>query len=117
MKRLLSRERNGHRIDNWWLHTGDDGNDRITIETVEDVEPTFKRVQHMRDAPKSKDFRHVASIPQTVIEEICRLRAQDWGGKPHEVFNELMRNKTDRAQGVWKMLTLGRDYRKFQNAG
>lgn len=116
MARLLGTEVNGHRIDKWWLHSGDDGKDCITVETIEDVEPVFKAVQMHREAPKSKDFRHVASIPQTVIDEICRLKAQLWGVRPADVFAELMAAKTDRSQSIWRVLTKGRDYAKFQSA-
>jgi len=42
LKKLLSQEWNGHRLERYWLHTGDDGKDRITIETVEDVEPVLE---------------------------------------------------------------------------
>lgn len=116
MARLLGQERNGDRMDRWWLHSGDDGKDRITVETIEDVEPVFKAVQAHREAPKSKDFRHVASIPQTVVDEVCRVNAKIWGINSAQVFAELMDNKTDRAQSIWRMLTKGSDYAKFQSA-
>lgn len=117
MARLLGKEKNGHRTDYWWLHAGDDGADRITIETVEDVEPVFDAVKRRKDLPQSKDFHFKASIPQTVIDEVCRINAARWGINPYQVFSELMQNKTDRAQGIWRLLTEGRDFRKFQKAG
>lgn len=117
MKRLIDKVHNGQRTEKWWLHTGDYGDDQITVEIVEDVEPIVERVKRQRDLPNKGGFRHVASIPPTVIDEACRLNAKRWGMRAGEVFNELMANKTDRAQGVWQMLCQGRDYRKFQRAG
>lgn len=117
MAKLLGTERNGAAVDKWWLHTDDFGNDVITVETVEDVEPVFEKVRAIRDRPKGKDFRHVASIPVTVIDEMCRIHAAIWGISRREVFAELMLGKTDRAQSMLRVLTHGRDYRKFQSAG
>src|SRR3546814_10593245 len=76
MKRLLSKENVGGREELWWLHTGDDGKDRITVETVQDVEPILD--QNKREFAAASDrfgkgsFHKVATIPSTVIEEICR---------------------------------------------
>lgn len=117
MSRLLGQEVNGGRIDRWWLHTGDDGSDRITVETIEDVEPVIDAVKRRRELPNSGDFRHVATIPRTVIDEVCRVNAATWGVQPYQVFAELMANKTDRARGVWRLFTQGRDYRRFQYKG
>lgn len=116
MKRLLATEVNGQRVDRWWLHTGDHGQEQITVQTVEDVEPIFDRVKRHREKGRGGDFRHVASIPPTVVDEACRVNAKLWGIRPSEVFQELMANDTDRAKGVWQTLTRGRDYRKFQSA-
>lgn len=115
--KLLDSQRVGQRTEKWWLHTGDYGEDQITVEIVEDVEPIFERVKRQRDAGNKGDFRFVASIPPTVIDEACRINAKTWGIRPGQVFQELMTNKTDRAKSVWRTLTHGRDYRKFQHAG
>lgn len=112
--RLLGKETHGGVTDYYWLHTGDDGDDRITVETVEDAEPVFAAVRRQAQGQKSRDFHYKASIPGTVIGEICRLSAPQWGVSTNEVFRELMTNKTDRAQKVWRMLTEGRDYNKLQ---
>lgn len=117
MKRLLHKQNTDHRMEYWWLHTGDNGEEQITVEFVEDVEPIFERVKRQRDMPNKGDLRHVASIPETVIEETARINANAWGIRTSEAFREIMQGKTDRAQSVWKMLCKGRDYRKFQRAG
>lgn len=111
--RLLGEERNGDSIDRYWLHIGDDGNDRITVETIQDVEPAMKRAQMLKDH-NGKSFRFKATIPAVVIDNMCRINAKLWGIKPGEVFAELMANKTARAKGVWTLLTGGRDFSKFQ---
>lgn len=111
--KLLGEERNGDSIDRYWLHVGDDGNDRITVETIQDVEPAMDRAKSLKDH-NGKTFRFRATIPAVVIDGICKLNAKTWGIKPGEVFAELMANQTSRARGVWTLLTGGRDYSKFQ---
>lgn len=113
MARLLGTEKNGHITEKYWLHTGDDGSDRITVETSEDVEPIFRSVAQ-KAAERTHDFHYVASIPETVITEICKVNANRWGVRAGEVFRELMENKTDRAKGVWRILTQSREYSKLQ---
>lgn len=111
MAKLLGTERNGTRVDRYWLHTGDDGNDRITVETVEDVEPildmnTFEMNNPVKDIPGIG--RKVASIPATVIEELCRLKKIS--------FRELMAAKTDRAISLWNQLLNDRDLCRLRTA-
>ena len=110
--KLLGEERNGDSIDRYWLHPGDDGKDRITIETIQDVEPAMKRARMLTS--DSKSFRHIASIPFVVITEISKINAKRWGISVREAFSEITITKTDRAKAVWKMLTEGRDFSKFQ---
>jgi len=115
VKRLLHTENIGGRVEKWWLHTDAQGKDVITVETIQDVEPVFAHVKAMTDAHRTKsDFRFKASIPATLIEEVCRLKAIDWGCKTVDVFKELMSAKTDRAKGIWDMLTGDREYRRLQ---
>lgn len=115
--KLLGREAIGDRIENWWLHTGDDGKDRITVETVQDVEPIFDDVARKRHLPKGKDIRFLATIPATVVEEVCRIKASLWGVRVSDAYREVIENKTDRAKQIWAELLRGRDYRKFQAQG
>ena len=111
--RLLGEERNGDCIDRYWLHQGDDGNDRITVETVQDAEPSMDRAKVLKGTG-GKDFRFKASIPGVVVNEVARISARTWGLKTSEAFAELVQGQTDRAKKVWKMLTEGRDFSKFQ---
>jgi len=76
MAKLLSEEWVDGRLERYWLHTGADHTDRITIETIEDVEPVIeanKRAYNegVREVPGLG--RRVARIPRTVIEELCRI--------------------------------------------
>ena len=84
--------------------------DRITVQTVQDVEPIIERVQGRTELSKG-DFKYKASIPSTIVEELCRVYAGHWKIQPHQVLAELMTAKTKRAQRCWKMLTEGRDFR------
>jgi len=116
MAKLLGREQSGDRRENWWLHTGDDGNDRITVQTVQESDPIIARVDRVRHDPidRKSAFRFKASIPATLIEDAARINAKEWGIAYGEAFREIMSNRTDRAQRVWKTMTHGRDYRMFQ---
>lgn len=115
MKRLLGVERIGGRVEKTWLHTGDDGTDRITVETVQDVDPIIRAVKLRNDMDRGKsDLRFKAEIPFTLLEEMCRLASIEWGCKARDAFQEVMQGKTDRAQRVLRTLTDGRDFRKLQ---
>ena len=50
MAKLLGRETVNGITENYWLHTGDDGDDRITVETIHDVEPLFDAVMQKSQA-------------------------------------------------------------------
>jgi len=111
MAKLLSTERNGHRIDQYWLHTGDDGKDRITITTVEDVEPLIeanKKLYNEKPVDHPVLGRKVASIPGTIMEELCRI---------HKIsFRELMIGKSDRAQRIMNQFLNDPAFRNFRTA-
>lgn len=111
--RLLGSENVGGRVEHWWLHSGDDGTDRITVQTVQDAEPVIESVQ-MKTELNAGDFRFKASIPETIVDECCRVYGLRWGVTPTAVMQELMSAKTSRSKRIWKMLTEGRDYRKLQ---
>lgn len=115
MKRLLGVENIGGRVQKDWLHIGNDGRERITTETVQDVEPIIKATKVMSDAQSGRSWiRFKANIPITLLEETCRLAAIDWGVRTRDAFREVMEGKTDRSQRLIKMLTEGRDFRKLQ---
>lgn len=112
--KLLGTEINNGMLDKYWLHVGDDGKDRITIETIQDVDPIIKRVKQRSQTRESKDMLYVGDIPANTINEFCRVLSPKWGLKPREVMSELISSKTDRAKSIWHMLLRSRDYRKLQ---
>ena len=114
MKRLLGADRVGDRVYRYWLHTGDDGKDRLTVETVQDVEPIIDRVKRINDQRQGKDFRFKATVTFTDMDRIAAEKAAHWGMTVKQAFEELMRGKTTRAQRALRDLTDGRDYRKLQ---
>lgn len=111
MAKLLSQERNGDRIEKWWLHVGDDGREKITLETIEDVEPIIennKRLYNEKPVDHPVLGRRVAAIPQTVMEELCRI---------HKIsFRELMDRKNERGQHIIQSLINNPDFRSFRTA-
>lgn len=111
--KLLGTERNGDLADRYWLHQGDDGNDKITIETVQDVEPSMTRARNLKGTG-GKDFRFKASVPGVLIDRVSKLSAKQWGIRSNDAFREIMEAKTQRAKKVWKLLTEGREFSKFQ---
>ena len=114
MAKLLHTENiGGGRFERWWLHTDDVGDDVITVETTQDVEPIFKRAK-MLSQINNKDLHFVASIPCNVIDEICRIKAVEWGMHAADVLQELTASKTDRCKKIWKMLCYDSDFKKFQ---
>lgn len=110
MKRLLSKEFVGGREELWWLHTGPDGNDRITVESVQDVEPILdQNKREYASAPTrfgDGALHKVATIPATVIEEICRIKQIPFG--------EMIQGKSDRAQRIWSRLLNDPQFRSFR---
>jgi hypothetical protein len=92
-----------------WLHSGDDGKDRFTTETVVDVEPLLKRNAE-KMASASRDFKgdvhEVADIPAIVIEQMCRQ---------HDItLLELMQCRTDKARRIMNSLLNDREFRAFR---
>ena len=115
MKRLLGTEDIGGRISKDWLHLDDSGREVITTETVQDVEPIIRATKQMSDAQSNRGFmRFQANIPQTLLEDMCRVAAVASGEAVKDVFAEVMQGDTDRAQRIIRTLTQGRDFRKLQ---
>ena len=108
MSRILGRERLGHRIQTDILNS--DGS--ITVHTEEDVEPVFKKVKRLSEGTH-QDFKYKASIPLNMIDEVCKIKAAEWGISPKEVFGELL-GDSDRAQKVLKEITESSDFIKLQ---
>lgn len=113
MKQLMCQENIGGRIQKWWLHYGDYGQEQITVETIQEIDPVFELVKRNSEY-SSKDFRFKGTIPATLIDEICKVKGKLWGMNTTEAYREIMQGKTGRAKAVWKMLLEDRDYRKLQ---
>jgi len=111
--KLLGIEHNAGITEKTWLHTDANGNDVFTTQTLQSADPVFKKAKQLAQN-KGKDFRFSASIPANTINEVCYSAAKVWGVKPREVMQELMSGKSNRAKALWKNLTKGRDFRKFQ---
>lgn len=115
MAKLLGFERNGHRLDRYWLHTGETGADAITVTTTEDIEPIIEANKAaFNDQPgrfeKRKEGlgKRIASIPGTIIEEICRI---------HKIsFREFMLARSCRAQDIWNKFLNDPAFRHFRTA-
>lgn len=109
--KLISQERNGHKIERWWLHVGDDGKDKIVLETIEDVEPIIennKRLYNEKPVDHPALGRRVASIPQTIMEELCRI---------HKIsFADLMDKNNARGQHILQSFINNPDFRSFRTA-
>ena len=116
MKRLLGVENIGGRISKDWLHVADSGREVITTEIVQDVEPIIRATKQMSDAALGHRgfMRFQANIPQTLLEDMCRIAAVESGETMKDVFAEVMQGDTPRAQRIMRTLTQGRDFRKLQ---
>jgi hypothetical protein len=116
VKRLLGVENIDGRISKDWLHVGDDGREKITTETIQDVEPIIRATKRMSDAQQGQRgfMRFQANIPSVLLEDMCRASAIEWGCTTKEALAEVMLGKTDRAQRLIRTLTQGRDFRKLQ---
>jgi len=116
MKQPLGTENIGGRISKDWLHLDDSGREVITTETTQDVEPIIRATKQMSDAQigKRNFMRFQANIPQTLLEDMCRVAAIESGQTTKDVLAEVMIGKTDRAQRIMRTLTQGRDFRKLQ---
>ncbi|HAM59616.1 MAG TPA: hypothetical protein DC063_00515 [Arenimonas sp.] len=99
------------RAERWWMHHGADNRKKITVETVQDVEPILKANRREFNAAPARfgggeHFHKVASIPATVIEEMCRVEKIP--------FAEMMARKSERSKRVWRKLLYDRDFRAFR---
>lgn len=110
MAKLLGTEVNGPRLDRYWEHIGDDGRGKITVETIEDVEPVIEANKVAYNEPQGKNdgLKKVASIPGTIIMELCRINEISFG--------ELMLGKTDRSQHVLNSFLNDPAFRGFRTA-
>lgn len=113
MSRLLGVESRDGIVDRYIQHTGDDGRQKITIQSVQDAEPIFNQVKAEAQNPM-KGMRLKAKIPVVMLNEASKVSAKVWGLSVKDAFSEIFEQKTDRAKKVLRMLTEGRDFRKLQ---
>lgn len=115
MKRLLGGTHYPGRTEYHYLHYGSDGREKITVETVQEVDPVFDHVKDMSDTRNRKSsFRYRATVPFTLIEDLCKTHSVLWGIKPIDAFREIMNGSTDRGKAVQKILLNDIDYSKLQ---
>lgn len=109
MKKLLDVEVVPGGVQKAWLHTGGDNRDKLTFETVVDVEPILKaNAEEFNSAPTTfkGDMHKVAEIPQIVLEDMARKH-----GIP---FGELLLGRSDKAKHIMHELLNGREFRAFR---
>ena len=114
MAKLLDVEVVGNRTDKTWLHYGQNGQKQITVESTSDAAPVIASVKRRAQSERQNDFRFKAEIDEVVFTDFCKQFSVLWGTNLKDAFAEMMLAKTDRAKLGWKVLTEGRDYRKFQ---
>lgn len=115
MAKLLDVQNLGGRIQRTWSHYGDQGQRQFTVEVVEDFSKAMQKVKLEKQMESSKSsFRIKADLPFTLLDEAAKISAKTWGVSVKEAFSELMSQKSDRGKKTLKMLTEGRDFRKFQ---
>jgi hypothetical protein len=115
MATLLSQEWIGGRLEKTWVHIGEDGRKKITVETVQDVAPVMEDAKALsQNVNRNSVLRFKAHVTGTQLEEACRIASKVWGITFRDCFSEVMQGKTDRAKGIWRTLTEGRDFAKLQ---
>jgi hypothetical protein len=115
MARLLNTQEIGGRTRRIWSHYGDQNQRQLTVEVVEDFSKAMRKVKQSKQLENSKSsFRVKADLPMTLLDEAAKISAKTWGVSSKEAFSELMSQKSDRGKKVLKLLTEGRDFRKFQ---
>lgn len=114
MKRLLGSEWIFGRLHKHWMHYGDDGRKKLTVETKQNATPVLDHVKRLNELSPGKDFRYKATITFTDMDRVAKESGVKWGITTKDAFAELMSGSTDRAQKALRELTDGRDFRKLQ---
>ena len=108
--KLLEATKVAGGVEKYWQHVGDDGREKLTIETVVDVEPILKRnKQEINDVAPGflkGDMHKVASIPGILLDKMAKLHGI--------TFSELMLGKTQKSQMIWNELLNGRDFQSLR---
>lgn len=114
MKRLLGIERVLDRVHRYWMHYGDDGRKKLTVETKQDATPVLAHVKRQNELGPGKELRYKATVTFTDMDRIAKENGAKWGISTREAFAEIMAGETVRSQHALRELTDGRDYRKLQ---
>lgn len=116
MARLLDVANIGGRVQRTWMHYGDQNQRQFTVEVVEDFSKAMKQLKREKALESSRSsFRLKAELPLTLIDDLAKISAKEWGVSVKDAFSELMSQKSDRGKRALKIVTEGRDYRKFQS--
>ena len=72
----------------------DAGEGTLTFERVQDVEPILERNKALQTMPQRSDWgRHIASIPNVILERWIHEEGVNYLGLPGEEFARLIRRK------------------------
>lgn len=115
MAHLLDVTNLGGRVQRTWMHYGDENQRQFTVEVVEDFSKAMKQLKREKQQESSKSsFRLKAELPRTLVDELAKISAKSWGVSVKDAFSELMNGKSDRGRRALKLVSEGRDFRKFQ---
>ena len=80
----------------------DPGERCIHFERVQDVEPILARNKMLRAEKQRGDFRHIASIPNVILERWMNEEGVNYLALPGDEFARLIRKKL--ADPEWRWL-------------
>ena len=80
----------------------DAGERLVHFERVQDVEPIIERNKALQSEPQAGDFRHIASIPNVILERWMNEEGVNYLALPAEEFARLIRKKL--ADPDWRWL-------------
>jgi hypothetical protein len=80
----------------------DRGEGKIHFERVQDVEPIIARNKALQGVAQPSDWaRHVASIPNVILEKWMNEESVDYLALPADEFARLIRRKLDDPDWRW----------------
>jgi len=107
--KLLGSETILGATENWWLHLGEDGREKITVETVVDVEPYLKRTK-AQYASATTDFKGelhaMAEIPTVVLQEWAKVKGLK--------FWDMMNPRNEKGASALNELLNAPEFRAFR---
>jgi len=76
----------------------EDNDDRIRFVTQQEIDPIIQYAKEMADRVPSKEFRHVAEIPQVFIEKMM----QDGSFNDPDALKKWINNPANDCFRVWR---------------